>query len=419
MTTLSKPRLQRLGGISISLGHVGRVATQGLLLLSFGRFGGPESAGQFAVSLAATTPVFLLFSIALKDVVLTHAAPPRNSTSLWAAMILFASAATFSLTLEYIAGFVGSLAMIGGVAALKVLEGCLDVCYSQLLRSGKTSTVAGYLWANTAATFLAIALALALWNPLSALYASALVSIVALGVLSTKTLPNAKGHPSASAFRGILRPGFRLAGAQALSASSIYIPIYFLSIAGSPKDAGLFASAYYSVTVSNIVFVGLQQFAMSRMVRTRHQDLMGLRFEERKFARELLVVASLLAAGVFLLLPPVLPLIFGQKFAATYTQSALLAGAVLILAALSWAIAVQLVRNRYGDQMLQVAIALALSASLAWLLHEQANVESALLLVLVALSTRLTVATIQLRLTSAPSTHGVTKPVNCETTDHR
>lgn len=397
-----RARSTRTHGLGMSLGLLGRVATQGFLLLSFARLGGPEAAGRFAVSLAATTPIFMLSGLALKDLLLTHIKPPGLGLSLGAAMGLFTGAAAISVALELTLNVVGSWTIVSGVAILKALEGTLDVCYSQALRWELTGLVIRFLWGNSLVSLFAIATALLKFGPNGALYSSAAISLFFLiALISRLNRPTSQElgvrEPSTGdSFAHLLMPGLRLAAAQTLSAASVYVPIYYLNFAGTTEDAGLFASAYYTVTVSNIVFVGLQQVAMSRMARARSLSLRSLRTEQRRFAVEVLAVGSLLSVVVLTTLPTVLPIVFGSEFSVGYNQSALFGLAILILAGLTWALAIQLVRNRYGDQIVQVTVALAISTTLILTMNDRANLNTAILLVITAFSVRIGVALIQI-----------------------
>jgi O-antigen/teichoic acid export membrane protein len=317
-------------------GNVVYSACQWGLLVALARLGSPEMVGQFALGLAVSGPIMLLFSLQLRAVQATDAAGSNHFSEYLALRLL-----TSAIALGAIA-CVALFVVDGGAAALvvllvgstKILESVSDVYRGLMQYAERMDRVAVSMALRGLVTLPAFALALLLGGGLiaavSAMMAASLVVWWGWDVRTARRLCQpvpgngpARGalfgvHPrfTAPALFGLARTALPLGLVAMLLSLNSYAPQYAVKQLGT-AELGIFAALLYTALASRVLIGAVGQSASPRLARLYESgNLAAFRKLHGKLLRVGIAVSLLALAGAALLGKPFLRLVYGPEYAA-------------------------------------------------------------------------------------------------------
>jgi O-antigen/teichoic acid export membrane protein len=342
-------------------GYVARAGTQLAILWAFAYTAGAAGAGEFALALAVSSPVFALFELALRNVYQTLAAPPNFGVFL---AVRTVGASVACLVVVGMAALIGSfptLAVLIPLLVMKFADSVLDICFARLQVLHKVSAVAGWLWINSALTLVLIAVAVAAGGSAEAtLIASAGASWLVLLTLLPRLWPlRERGHSADWQLRRVLRSGIALGLAQTMGSLFVYLPTIFLAATESRETVGVFAACQYAVTLANLLFNSVMQTWLSplRAAMDAH-GLRGLRQSASRIGAALVLAGLVLGTLAATMLPIILPWAFGGSFQVSYWAALPIGLTIVLLGAEYATTAPLLVANRYGSRIVNSGVGL-------------------------------------------------------------
>lgn len=359
-------------------GYIGRAFTQVLILWVFAHEAGPAGAGQFAFALAVSSPVFMAFELALRNVYQTLRDAPsfrlflavRVVCAVLAVVCVAAAAATIS-------GFPPSEILMP-LLAMKFADSVLDICLARFQVQGRIAVAAGHIWANTLLTVGAISGTLIVGSgATSAIAGSALVSALVAAVAVLPLLRRAEPviGPVGVQVRVVVRAGMVLGSAQALTSFLAYLPTLYLTVGATTEVVGVFAVCQYAVTLGNLFYNSAMQTWLSRL---RHayttEGRPALEQEWRRVATYLTVIGALGGILTLSLLAPTVERGFGEGFAVSASVVLPLALVIVVMGVEYSAASKLLVLNLYGTRVVGGLIGLVAALALAAAALDHASV---------------------------------------------
>ncbi len=307
-------------------GNAVYAASQWGLVVVLARLATPGALGTFALALAVTAPVFLLFGLNLRAGQATDAARGFAFADYLGVRVVGMAAALLATgALVLVArDSAETAAVVMAVGASKAVEGLSDVHYGALQAQERMRPIAISLMARGVLSVAAFAAVLALGGGLVA-------AVLALGaawaavrlvhdVPTTAALLRTAGEPR--------RPRLGRAGARVIATClplglvmmlvslRLNVPRYFIQHWGGAAELGVFAALASLLVAGNLVVTALGQAATPRLASYFHA---GSLFAFRGLVWRLLLVALALgAAGVAVAAlagGPVLRLLFGARYA--------------------------------------------------------------------------------------------------------
>lgn len=277
------PSLRRNFSMTFA-GNVFYAGCQWGTLVVLAKLGSPEGVGQYALGLALTAPIILLFNLQLRDVQATDARREHPFGDYLALRLLCTV-----LALLVIAGMVLVLRpptitvlVIAGVALAKAADSVADILFGLLQQRERMAPVAASLAVNGAATLAATFVAMYLTRSIAwAAAASAFGSAVA-AVLAWVTTARVVGVAD-------VRPRWDNAAVKTLAAGTIPLgviallvslntnmPRYFVEHHIGERALGVFAAMAYIQTAGASVAAALAQSGGARLSqRYAASDLPG------------------------------------------------------------------------------------------------------------------------------------------------
>lgn len=251
-------------------------AGQWAALSLFAKLGGAAMLGEYALALAIASPVMMLSHLNLRTVLATDAAN-RHSFRDYLAVRTTASAAALLAVgaIAYWEGGYSRFTLAALVLALGMAaEAFSDLYYGLLQRQEAMHRVAQSMIARTAASLLAVALALGLGGDL--LWAVAGLSLGRLAILllwdrrvagTSASAP----FPAPSARAAILRQALPLGLILMLISLNTNLPRYAIEAARGTAELGIYAAVASFITVGGTLMNALGQSATARMARHFHE----------------------------------------------------------------------------------------------------------------------------------------------------
>lgn len=379
-----------------------RAATQFVILLTLARFDGPVMAGLFATCLAISAPIFALCELGLRNFYQTTTLRVTLRRMLMTRLAGSLTAAVLALTISYTIR-PDLLGLMLPVVALKLCDGLVDVVDSGQLTEGRYLLSARAAVSNALLTVAAFVVALSIgWSGATLVWLSALVSVAVLAGLLTHPVQTVNQGAPEGRMRDILGTGLRLGVAQFASSLTTYVPVLFLSLmVRNEASAGIYAAAQYWITLTNMVYLAVQQASWRVLRASLARGYEELRRRYRPVSRRFLLLAP--ACGLVVGFGTYLgnPLIYGEAFAIGPVTALVFAGTTAAMAYEYSQVTKVLSANRYALPAAAAWVGLVAALTyLAFLPSNRGDVTTAAGAVLLAVAARgslLTVATFRKR----------------------
>lgn len=320
-----RPRLRHSFAWTFA-GNVVYAGSQWGLVVVLARLATPGALGTFALALAVTAPVFLLFGLHLRAGQATDAARGFAFADYLGVRLAGMAAALAVVALVAVASGYGAEAAVAVVAvgATKAIEGLSDVHYGALQAHERMRPIAISLMARGVLSLAAFAGALAMGAGLVAAVAALGVAwilvLLAYDVPVTAGVLRATGEPR--------RPRLGRAGARVVTTClplglvmmmvslRLNVPRYFIEHWGGAAELGVFAALASLLVAGGLIVTALGQAATPRLAALYHAG--SLDSFRGLVGRLLLVALALGGAGVLAATvagEPLLRLLFGPRYA--------------------------------------------------------------------------------------------------------
>lgn len=305
-------------------GNVFYAAAQWGVIVLLARLGNPATVGQFALSLAITSPILTLTSLQLRTVLATDVSGRFRFGHSVALRILGTGA---FLAVVAVVGLAGrydqaTLTVLAAVTVMKASESLTDVGYGVLQSRERMARIA-------ASQILKGGTSLALMLAAIVLSGSCLAGIIALSagfvltllVFDFETVRQETGPrkwrpdwhwPSIA---GLLNLSWPLGSTLLLASLNANIPRYVLEHDRGVREVGVFSAIAYIAVSANLLVMALGQALAPRMAKAYGTDMPRFRrLSRRLFAAAAAVgviglTASLLAGNW------ILELLYGAEYA--------------------------------------------------------------------------------------------------------
>ena len=364
---VSGPALDARAGFAWTFaGNAGLALCQWLALVAIARLGNPTMVGQYALGLAVTAPIVLLFGFSLRTVLVTDTDDRYAFKDYLALRLICAGFALLACGLAVSVAGVDRTA--GAVVMTIALAKCIDLVADLFVglhhRAGRFDLASIAFGVNGLLTVVSFAgvLSIAEGHDRMAWAASGSVvaSLVALGVIA---LPGYRRAPSATAALGptegfvrrtwpLLQTALPLGFAAMLGSLNLNIPRYALEHVSGAYQLGIFSALAYVILAGNTVVGAVAQVALPKL--SAHAGSRDKAAFTRLLARLLgFAVALGLTglAGAVLLGERALSLLYGREYAAeldTFVWLVAAAGIGFVNWFLDYAVSAA---RRFGQQL--------------------------------------------------------------------
>lgn len=359
-----------------------RVAVQLAIMAVTARQYGPGPAGQFALALAITAPIFVVADLGLRTLYLSRAPRPPFGYLL---RLRFATLALALVACAAIALLRPDLGLvIAAVSMIKVSDSLIDTSIGPIQLHDR-------LWWATATTLTGTLATLVLFVALGDLgFERSLLVATAIGVLLLGTASVATGVTAARSVEstgephrvtsGLVRDGVAVGVSIGILSLATSVPQYVLAAVYSTAVSGRYAVMIYLVVAGEMLMNAAGQAVLPHLVR--HRDTSGMAALSETANRYLLrgtlaaVPAAVLAVamGAF-----AIPAIMGPTYRFTWSESAVLVVMLVMLPALFIGAVVLQTMNLYRATATISVSALALVTVSALFLVPRLGVTGALL----------------------------------------
>lgn len=350
---MRKPRSSKAGGALITISTFSWAITQWFMVWIFARKGGPEAAGEYSALLSLLTPIFIVASLGLRTIYLTHHRVWPLRTYLNLRFLGLATGGAVFLSIALLERKF-TVSLILAMVAVRTIDLITDVYGASIQRQERLAWL-GLLGISTSLlTACAVATAVLLGGSLSAAVgASALVYLAVLGVYwhTAKPVDQDVTEPADGPLSGastILRASVPVTVGQGIAGVAAYLPILLLGRWADTAIVGVFTGAAYLITAANLVGSVAhtilissfrRQFSTQGAWRTYRRAL--------KICGVLLLVVLALIPAIVFLGNPVLQFVYGPQFSLPRVALLLLSVAVVPIAPSYLFSAVLAVYNRF------------------------------------------------------------------------
>ena len=320
--------------VVFAAGSLSWAIAQWVLVWLFARFaGGAEAVGQYSLSLAVATPVFILGQFGLRTVYLSLQTNHSWRTYFVLRLGGIALAVVFLVFYTAITSTVNPW-LWAAVLFMKSVDAYLDLLYARIQRENRLMQL-GLLGLSNSFGTISVAV-LAIWFtqsvPLAILGSGVVSAVVAC---AAQRLTAAFHDPIAvtSGYRRIIRAGLPTTVAEGLASVSTYLPLLLLAVIADESVAGIYATAAYLFTFANL-FGSILKNVLITSFRWSFERDGGRRLLRRSHRLVAVLVGFGVAVTPVIILAgsPVLQGVYGEEFAFTYKELTLLALAVVPIA---------------------------------------------------------------------------------------
>ncbi|OAV61777.1 lipopolysaccharide biosynthesis protein [Enteractinococcus helveticum] len=334
-------------------GSLSWAIAQWFLVWLFARVGdGAAAVGQYSLTLAIVTPVFIIGQLGLRTVYLS-----LQTSFTWKSYLILRLIGTGAAILIIVAYYQidpsANLPLLAAVVAVRCFDVYHDILYARFQRENRLLLIGLHSITNSALTMVIAFVAIMLTHNIA-------LTVLCVGIGSALVAASAQRYvlkvpqdPAAApgGYRRILRAGVPTTISESLAALSLYLPILFLSVIADDATTGVFATAAYLLTAANLTGDTLKDIFITSFRWT---------FEEsgaRKLLRRAHKVSGALIILVVVAIPiiifagsPVLEFIYGDEFALTHLELAVLSAAMIPVASSYIYEATLNVLNAYAGQ---------------------------------------------------------------------
>ncbi|MFQ6484512.1 lipopolysaccharide biosynthesis protein [Brachybacterium epidermidis] len=276
------------------------------------------SLGAYTVLLAGATPIYVVGSLALREVYVSLDRPPswRKLLQLRSLGIVASSVALAAYALPLSPGWPMFIGMVG----MKSADAVLDII-SARVQAAEKFRLLGVLSLGNAVTSVALITILALFSaPVSWLLTGTALVSVAFWLPALKYSANYRestGQPVnvlAFIFSAALPVTISLTGMSLIAS----VPVWYLESTATVKEVGIFSAAAYLIVAANMVGASLQTIMIPRIRRFQKDGgSKAVLNVLRKGSVKGVAVGAPLIVLIVLLGDPVLKRVYGPEFGAT------------------------------------------------------------------------------------------------------
>ena len=334
-------------------GSLSWAIAQWFLVWLFARVGdGAAAVGQYSLTLAIVTPVFIIGQLGLRTVYLS-----LQTSFTWKSYLILRLIGTGAAIVIIVAYYQidpsANLPLLAAVVAVRCFDVYHDILYARFQRENRLLLIGLHSITNSVLTMIIAFAAIMLTHNIA-------LTVLCVGIGSALVAASAQRYvlkvprdPAAApgGYRRILRAGVPTTISESLAALSLYLPILFLSVIADDATTGVFATAAYLLTAANLTGDTLKDIFITSFRWT---------FEEsgaRKLLRRAHKVSGVLIILVVVAIPiiifagsPVLEFIYGDEFALTHLELAVLSAAMVPVASSYIYEATLNVLNAYAGQ---------------------------------------------------------------------
>lgn len=334
-------------------------AGQWIVFLVMARTRGAEAAGEYALLIAVSAPLFMLFGFGLRNRLITDA---RSSTYmpylfLRTVMSVFGSVIFISLTLA--TGFSAALVLL--VCLQKCADAFSDIAYGVLQRERRFFSFGALMFANGFLTVVfAVALGIGSSDSSAPVFGSVAASIL---VAASALICTRRSWAMRQAQEEVLSPFVRrvisvlssswpIAIGSFVSVLVVNIPVWGVGLFGDRADVALFVGPAYSITVAALLGTSLSSVAVADYAMLARSGGTALMVHRALRSNRVLTLALVLCAVPFVLFGDFfLALVYGPEYRVGHVVLAMFAAAVVVTPGSYILSAAFLAQNRYMDQM--------------------------------------------------------------------
>ena len=308
---------------------------QWFLVWLFARVGdGASAVGQYSLTLAIVTPVFIIGQLGLRTVYLS-----LQTSFTWKSYLILRLIGIAGSILILVAYYQidpsASLPLLAAVVAVRCFDVYHDILYARFQRENRLLLIGLHSITNSVFTMVIAFVAIMLTQNIALTVLCVGIGSALVAISAQRYVLKVPRDPYAApgGYRRILRAGVPTTISESLAALSLYLPILFLSVIADDATTGVFATAAYLLTAANLTGDTLKDIFITSFRWT---------FEEsgpRKLLRRAHKVSAVLILLVVIAIPliifagsPVLEFIYGDEFALTYLELAVLSAATIPVA---------------------------------------------------------------------------------------
>lgn len=349
----------------VTAGTFGGALAQWAIVWLFARLLGVEAVGEYSLALAISGPVFVGVGMGLRNVYLTLS-PPVGFASIFglrlAGGLIGAVVLIFCLPL-----FEVSPPVACAVAALKLSDSLLDICYARIQMAGDLTTLGILMITNAGLTVPAVFGVLAIsGRPQWSIGASAVISAATFVVawrVSRKIPEKQENDPATMSV--LLRTAVPVVLAQLAVNLLTYLPVWSAWLMAGKAGVGRFSAASYLLVAANLAGSSAGTVLLTRF-RSVANDLgmATVRKSAWALSRRFLLVGLVAAVCVVMLGDLALSVIYGPDFRLGYGSWILLAGGAVFIVPTFILNSGMLVLQRYRPQTVIAFVAVGVSVML-------------------------------------------------------
>ncbi|GAA4476662.1 hypothetical protein GCM10023190_14600 [Enteractinococcus fodinae] len=296
--------------------------------------GGAAAVGQYSLTLAVVTPVFIIGQFGLRTVYLS-----LQTSFTWVSYLILRLIG-IGISIVIVGAYYQlnpelNVRLLAAVVFVRCFDVYLDILYARFQRENRLLLIGLHSLVHNFGTMTIAFVAIWLTEsiPLTILCVGFGAMMVAVSaqryVVKTPPEPGTiKGG-----YRRILRAGTPTTVSETLAALSTYLPILFLSVIADDATTGVFATAAYLLTAVNLSGSTLKDILITSFRWTfEASGSCALLKRAHKIAGIIMLTVGATIPIVILAGSPVLQFIYGEEFSLTYWELTILSIAMLPIA---------------------------------------------------------------------------------------
>lgn len=360
---------RKAGGVLITISTFSWAITQWFMVWIFARQGGPAAAGEYSSLLSLLTPVFIVASLGLRTIYLTHHRVWPLRTYLNLRFIGLAAGGAVFLGAALLEDKF-TVSLILAMVTVRTIDLVIDIYGAAIQRQERLAWLGTLGIATNLLTAGAVAAAVLAGGSLSAAVgASALVYLTFLGVYWKTAGPvdqdvtEPPGGPLGGAAT-ILKASLPVTISQGIAGVAAYLPILLLGRWADNAVVGVFTGAAYLITAANLVG-SVAHTILITSFRTQFFSQGAWHTYQRAVKISIVLLALVLALipVIVYLGNPILRFVYGPEFSLPHTALIVLGIAIIPIAPSYLFSAVLAVYNRFRVEALIWVVAIAIAST--------------------------------------------------------